>query len=335
MINKLTKFTILLLSLITILSLISACGSSEEAIEPNDQPATEPSEQISPAPTDDFFNPLSGSTFLLPGAQILFNDDFTISYTNDFGDSSEGEYSLDANYTGMAFFEGYELPIMVKNSLLFVDAAADGQYIPIMRAEGEDWDLDPNDSYSSFDAAWDNDEAAHSIVLTSNNRYIISSHDFSREGSHALNHREYKLTLYSADAETTVNLQADFSFSIPDLPGTFVQVEEPYYTLNFSDYSPFPDEAFTAETLLGAWDNDNTQQSMVFYDDGQVEISSYDNIETATYQYDVKNNEIIISHQNGEYYGYIEEGFMDLIFQDIEGYFYDTDEPWYIPESAY
>ncbi len=337
--TKAVKTAIIFLSLLMLLSLISACGGSEEAAAPAEQlneaeneQALEGEEQPSPTVAADFINPLSGATFLLPGSQILFNDDFTISYSNDLGGSSEGEYTLDENYSGMAYFEGYELPIMVKNSLLFIDGAADGQFTPMPRAEGEDWDLDPNDTYSTFAAAWDNDEAAHSIELTANNRYIISSHDFLMEGSYTLNHGTFELTLYLNGVETTVSLMADYSFSIPDLAGTFMQVEYPYYTLSFADGSAFPSEVYTVESLFGAWDNDNIEVSMYFYADGQVEISSYEDFEVATYQYDAKLNELIISHQGGELYGYIEEGFGDLIFEGLEGYFYQTREAWYTPQ---
>lgn len=90
-----------------------------------------------------------------------------------------------------------------------------------------------------------------------------------------------------------------------------------------------------AETdLAGAWDDDYDELSLVFDGEGGVVLSDEWESVDLIYEWDGEN--LTIADVDGEAYlvGLMDaEG--DLVFEELEGYFYRVDEAYYIPELGW
>ena len=90
-----------------------------------------------------------------------------------------------------------------------------------------------------------------------------------------------------------------------------------------------------AETdLAGAWDDDYDELSLVFDGEGGVVLS--DEWDSVDFVYEWDGENLTIADVDGEAYlvGLMDaEG--DLVFEELEGYFYRVDEAYYIPELGW
>ena len=90
--------------------------------------------------------------------------------------------------------------------------------------------------------------------------------------------------------------------------------------------------ALAEADLVGAWDDDYDELSLVFDGEGGVVLS--DEWDSVDFIYEWDGENLTIFDEDGEAYlvGLMDaDG--DLVFEELEGYFYRVDEAYYVPET--
>ncbi len=177
------------------------------------------------------------------------------------------------------------------------------------------------------EGAWDNDAEEISFLFTDTGEVLITSYEEYITATYSYDPVQRTLIIYHDGEEYSGFVDDDDNIHMDTFEDIFYAVTYPWYT---------PDENDGAMSIedyikLGAWDNDEAAASIVFYDDGVVELSDYYDLYEGFYNY---NDAEGLAMQFGDttLFGTIDADGM-LNIAEFEGSFYMVDYPWYIPEE--
>ncbi len=185
---------------------------------------------------------------------------------------------------------------------------------------------------------WDNMEISTSLFLLEDGTYELIQDSKLEKGTYSVDESSATFTMTQESGEQRNGNYDDTVLYIDGFGGYF-------YTTLSADFDFIDDTASTwasdidytaPSTIVGAWDNDEAQFSLSFYESGRFVISSTDSTESGTYTYDSSSATVVMTYEAvpedfATRYGYIDANgyiYLDELSGDAD-YFYNVDQRYY------
>ncbi len=253
----------------------------------------------------------------ISGGYIIDEDEGSITIEGDNGASYSGSIDSDGDISFGAF-DGY-----------FVKTES----ISYKLSDNKGGTTDDGDT--SPIGAWDNDEAAVSIVFDDEGVFTLSDEENELRGTYTHEFLSGEIVLESGDLRSTGNTETvdgSVIIIIDDYIGSFYRVFEPYYVIEDGQGGGNKVGGWLSDatdTLVGMWDNNDVEMSLQAHSDGSFTLYDTAGETDGTYTFDSDSGNLTLVTNGGDsYHGYYDSD-GDISLNDYAGYFWATDSLMY------